>query len=393
MTRFVKAALGVTGAFALPTIGSELEQLAACAASEPNFQMFEAPEKHILGEGGNARVYEAMWEGAEVAVKLGPKHEGELAESLNHPRIIRTYKYIPVTETDGCLVMEKVHGGNLSLFTLQSEAFDLEWCQSGGATEICVNVAKRLVQQILSGVQYMHSKKVAHRDLKLENVMLIPKDSSVSFKNMDISSMQVEDFNAKIIDFGLAKPIIGENQHEDCKGTPGYMAPESFMSFAQGGSDNAAYSKAYSLKAADIFAVGKIFENILTVENSKFMFIPNGYAIQAEFLNQTKANVPTATAWPVKYGRQLVTKQPDFADAFWETEHVVDVATIVQGLQAFTASERMSAGDALKLLRGGSEWDSSEESLKDVHHSSPYSSPGFLLRARNNTQGSPRSVV
>lgn len=114
----------------------------------------------------------------------------------------------------------------------------------------------------------------------------------------------LDNFNVKIIDFGLAKPIRATMQHEDCKGTPGYMAPECFMSFVLIG-DNVQFSKEYSLKIVDIFVVGKIFENIIMVENFKFVFIFNGYVIQAEFLKLAKSN-SQLMGWLVKYGRLLV---------------------------------------------------------------------------------------
>ena len=54
----------------------------------------------------------------------------------------------------------------------------------------------------------MHSKGVAHRDLKLENI-LIDKDGYV-----------------KIIDYGLAKLIKSNDLAMSFCGTPEYLAPE-----------------------------------------------------------------------------------------------------------------------------------------------------------------------
>jgi serine/threonine-protein kinase CHEK1 len=46
--------------------------------------------------------------------------------------------------------------------------------------------AQRYFQQILAGVEYLHSRGVAHRDLKPENILLDDRD------------------NIKISDFGMA---------------------------------------------------------------------------------------------------------------------------------------------------------------------------------------------
>lgn len=50
-------------------------------------------------------------------------------------------------------------------------------------------IAKFYFHQILSAIEYMHSNGFAHRDIKLDNVVLD------------------EDYNAKLIDFGFAENI------------------------------------------------------------------------------------------------------------------------------------------------------------------------------------------
>ena len=47
--------------------------------------------------------------------------------------------------------------------------------------------------QILSGLSYLHGQRIVHRDLKLENILLVSQDRSI----LDI----------KIADFGFAKKI------------------------------------------------------------------------------------------------------------------------------------------------------------------------------------------
>ena len=61
-------------------------------------------------------------------------------------------------------------------------------------------------------LNYLHSQKICHRDIKLENIMLQNEgDSSV----------------VKLIDFGLSRNIAcSEEIRSLCSGTPFYIAPE-----------------------------------------------------------------------------------------------------------------------------------------------------------------------
>ena len=86
-------------------------------------------------------------------------------------------------------------------------------------------------------IDFMHSKYIVHRDLKLANILLNSNEEGV----LDI----------RIADFGLAKKLKpGQFISEKC-GTPTYIAPEVLR------------GDPYSFKA-DIFSLGSIMYNLLT---------------------------------------------------------------------------------------------------------------------------------
>ena len=68
--------------------------------------------------------------------------------------------------------------------------------------------AIRIFIQVVQGILYCQSKNICHRDIKLENILLI-KDDIV-----------------KIIDFGFAVKATKENYQKLFCGTISYMAPE-----------------------------------------------------------------------------------------------------------------------------------------------------------------------
>ena len=70
------------------------------------------------------------------------------------------------------------------------------------------DIAKYLLNQVVDALIYCHKKRIVHRDIKLDN-LLLNADGSV-----------------KLCDFGVSKQVRdGEKMTEQC-GTPAYIAPE-----------------------------------------------------------------------------------------------------------------------------------------------------------------------
>lgn len=114
---------------------------------------------------------------------------------MNHENVVYLKEYFE-EGNKVYLITELVTGGELLDAVLQRGTYS--------ETE-----ARSCFMQLLSGIEYLHSKNVVHRDLKLENLLLASPD--------DITKV-------KIADFGLAKKAI-EAMSTVC-GTPQYVAPE-----------------------------------------------------------------------------------------------------------------------------------------------------------------------
>jgi len=75
-------------------------------------------------------------------------------------------------------------------------------------------MASRIMNQVLSAVEYCHSRKIVHRDMKPENVV---------FEGPNFDS------TAKIIDFGKSKILEPKMIINDKAGTVYYIAPEVLL--------------------------------------------------------------------------------------------------------------------------------------------------------------------
>ncbi|MGI9469974.1 MAG: serine/threonine-protein kinase [Rubripirellula sp.] len=140
---------------------------------------------YLIGAGTFARVYRAEKDGKVFAVKVLRKRfrdevreleqflrEGRMGLKLRHPNIVSILDVIPDVRNP-FLVMEFVEGQTLR---------DLVKVRG----KLPGDLALRLMYEISSGLSYASSLGIAHRDLKLSNVL--------------ISS----DGKAKLVDFGLA---------------------------------------------------------------------------------------------------------------------------------------------------------------------------------------------
>ncbi|KAG8440191.1 hypothetical protein GDO86_006114 [Hymenochirus boettgeri] len=126
------------------------------------------------------------------------EREVDILQDIQHSNII-TLHDVYENKTDVVLILELVSGGELFDFLAQKESLSEE-------------EATRFIKQILEGVNYLHTHKIAHFDLKPENIMLLDKTIAMP--------------HIKLIDFGLAHRIEDGVEFKNIFGTPEFVAPE-----------------------------------------------------------------------------------------------------------------------------------------------------------------------
>ncbi|XP_051960670.1 serine/threonine-protein kinase Chk1 [Xyrauchen texanus] len=191
-----------------------------------------------LGEGayGEVRLLVNKKTEEAVAVKVVDKAKAKdcienvkkevcICKMLSHPNIVRFFGHRSEGETQ-YIFLEYCSGGEL---------FDRIEPDVGMPEK----EAHRFFQQLIAGVEYLHSIGIAHRDIKPENILLDDKD------------------NLKISDFGLATMFRHRGRERllvRLCGTLPYVAPE-LMSYS-----------AFHAQPADTWACGIVLTAMLAGE-------------------------------------------------------------------------------------------------------------------------------
>lgn len=166
-----------------------------------------------LGSGGFATVYlvKEKKTNREFAAKVIDKKNLEdvdmkrlndeitILKRIRHPGVVTLHSVFE-TDKEVILVMELAEGGEL---------FD-KIIEDGNYNE---SDAVRVLQQIITTVEHLHSMNIVHRDLKPENILLKTKNTR----------------EIKICDFGLSKVFDEATISNTICGTPGYVAPEILL--------------------------------------------------------------------------------------------------------------------------------------------------------------------
>uniref|UniRef100_A0A803LFN4 Protein kinase domain-containing protein n=1 Tax=Chenopodium quinoa TaxID=63459 RepID=A0A803LFN4_CHEQI len=192
--------------------------------------------KHNIAHGTYGSVYKAVYDGRDVAVKVldwgedGMATEAETAalrssfrqevavwHKLDHPNVTKfigasmgTSNLLIPTNSGNlgnslpsracCVIVEYLAGGTLKNYLIRNRK-----------RKLAIKVVIRLALDLSRGLSYLHSRKIVHRDVKTENMLL---DTSGTLKIADFGVARVEAQNPR--------DMTGET------GTLGYMAPEVF---------------------------------------------------------------------------------------------------------------------------------------------------------------------
>ena len=155
--------------------------------------------------------------------------EIQILRKLNHKNIAKLIEVIS-TEKQILIVQELIEGISLR------EYYNNEIRNQKGISIHKESIFKKIFYQIFSAMDYIHKKNIAHRDIKLENILL------------------KSNYEIKIIDFGFGMLNPEKKLQKFFCGTPNYMPPEI------------AEKKPYVGQLADMWSLGILVYKIFCAD-------------------------------------------------------------------------------------------------------------------------------
>ena len=209
------------------------------------------------------------------------EQEAKTIASMNHPNIVNVFEVIDEYSTR-FIVMEKLHGQDLSIILKEKGAF--------GIAE-----TREILSQVANALQYAHNlgdKGIVHRDIKPSNIVIDAYG------------------NIKLSDFGIASPP--QDKEVNIEGTPSYLAPEVINGDLLDG-------------RVDIYAMGVMAFHMLT---TSFPFSASTLAKLLKMqVNQKPPDIrnacPDIDEDLAGFIESSLSKEPDDRISDWEVIHKI----------------------------------------------------------------------
>ena len=261
---------------------------------------------HSLGEGTYSRVVAArdMETGEPCAIKIveldstAPQTDGEeshVLSAVRHPNMVGVRRILE-TPSEVCYVTERMQA---DLYTLLYSRNKLDEAN-----------AKAVGVALVRSLGALHSLDIAHRDVKLENILLNTAGEGLSGPVAQV----------KLADFGYAKYLTAENQPV---GTSFYQSPETLLAL-----EHRKKLSAEHAKSADVFALGVL---LFYVVCGRPPYVGNSFPVMARHKLFQQMRAP-----------------PQPADPRFPPNVTLECREFICGLLAPAAAERPSIQDCAK---------------------------------------------
>ncbi|RCV41217.1 hypothetical protein SETIT_9G117700v2 [Setaria italica] len=211
-------------------------------ARSSQFRLADFDRLAVLGRGNGGTVYKVRHRETSALYALKVLHQGDAAAEADilgrtaSPFVVRCHSVLPAPASgDVALLLELADGGSLDSVSGRRGAFP-----EAALAEVA--------GQALSGLAYLHARRVVHLDIKPANLLATTAGE------------------VKVADFGIARVLPRAGDHcTSYAGTAAYMSPERFDPEAHGGH--------YDPCAADVWSLGVTVLELLV---GRYPLLPAG---------------------------------------------------------------------------------------------------------------------
>ncbi|KAF7956982.1 hypothetical protein EAE96_004304 [Botrytis aclada] len=181
---------------------------------------------------------------SEERVEMSLKRELEIMKSIHHPSLVHL-KAWSIEETRAILVLSYCPGGDL--FEVASQHRDI----------LVPSLLRRMFAELIGAVQYLHDRRIVHRDIKLENVLVnLPQHELAKPQDWIKYPYSI----ITLTDLGLSRRVADDEKLTTRCGSDDYAAPEVIM------------GQPYDGRATDAWSLGVLLYALL---ESRLPFDPN----------------------------------------------------------------------------------------------------------------------
>lgn len=209
---------------------------------------------------------------SEDRIEMSLKRELDIMQSISHPSLVHL-KAWNIEPTRALLVLSYCPGGDL---------FDVATTYRDALTPLLL---RRIFAELVGAVRYLHERRIVHRDIKLENVLvnIPPAELTKSGQDWAVYPYSV----ITLTDLGLSRRVADDEKLETRCGSDDYAAPEVIL------------GQPYDGRAIDAWSLGVLLYALL---ESRLPFDPPPGASDAQRMRSRTSHRIARVEWRwIKY--------------------------------------------------------------------------------------------
>ncbi|KXJ92910.1 kinase-like domain-containing protein [Microdochium bolleyi] len=238
---------------------------------------------------------------SENRVEMSLKRELEIMRIVDHPCVVHL-KAWSIESTRALLVLSYSPGGDL---------FDIATAHRHVLTN---TLMRRMFSELVGAVRYLHDRRIVHRDIKLENVLVNLTPQELADPQQDWITYPYSIIT--LTDLGLSRFVADDEKLETRCGSDDYAAPEVIL------------GQPYDGRAIDAWSLGVLLYALM---ESRLPFDPHPNASDVQRMRSRTSHRIARVDWSwIKYAGDDGDHDAD--ESKFAAEDLTDAMNITEGL-------------------------------------------------------------